>query len=351
MLVPVSERGLASVGPGAVEGSFSPGDPAGEAVDAIVRLVCADDWVFVGCPGPGRGEYVVAAHGVMPPGLGRPRHHRSRRRGVWTIPADGRFFGSGVAVGFGDDRALYGTLRLFRRAGREPFSPTELRLLGFAHESFSSRMSRLRLLRQQPAGTVAAARPESWAQRRTDESALYIVDRELRIVLGPPPLEGEEPWPAEASVEPRLPSALERIVRELARELDEAPPGERVAVAQPAPFMSVRAEPLHGRCSEQYIAVHMKAFGERDALRGAAKEFHISPREMETLLLLMDGLTVSEMGERLSIATSTIQDHIKSLLDKTQSTNRAAMVARVLGWAAPHDILAAHGDETLSPAP
>jgi len=34
----------------------------------------------------------------------------------------------------------------------------------------------------------------------------------------------------------------------------------------------------------------------------------------------------------LYITSSTVQDHINSMLDKTESRNRSELIARVLGW-------------------
>ena len=41
---------------------------------------------------------------------------------------------------------------------------------------------------------------------------------------------------------------------------------------------------------------------------------------------------LEEIAEALNITTSTVQDHIKSMVDKTESRNRTELIARVLGW-------------------
>ena len=65
---------------------------------------------------------------------------------------------------------------------------------------------------------------------------------------------------------------------------------------------------------------------------GPAARYHISPREPEVLALLLDGAKLEEIAEALNITTSTVQDHIKSMVDKTESRNRTELIARVLGW-------------------
>jgi DNA-binding NarL/FixJ family response regulator len=55
------------------------------------------------------------------------------------------------------------------------------------------------------------------------------------------------------------------------------------------------------------------------------------------LALLLDGLKLDEIGAQLHITTSTVQDHIKSMVDKSGSRNRTELIARVLGWESAHE--------------
>ena len=59
-----------------------------------------------------------------------------------------------------------------------------------------------------------------------------------------------------------------------------------------------------------------------------ATRYEVTPREMEVLLALADGLTVREAGERLGCADRTIGFHLSNLMDKLHATNRAAVVQR-----------------------
>ena len=47
---------------------------------------------------------------------------------------------------------------------------------------------------------------------------------------------------------------------------------------------------------------------------------------------LLDGNHLDQIAQQLYITSSTVQDHIKSMLDKTGSRNRSELIARVLGW-------------------
>ena len=47
---------------------------------------------------------------------------------------------------------------------------------------------------------------------------------------------------------------------------------------------------------------------------------------------MLEGLSSALIAERLHISQATAQGHLKRLLLKTESKNRAQMIARVLGW-------------------
>jgi DNA-binding CsgD family transcriptional regulator len=81
-----------------------------------------------------------------------------------------------------------------------------------------------------------------------------------------------------------------------------------------------------------FIGVRIDRFRPTNSLTGAASRFHISPRELQVLALLLDGAQLDEIGQRLHITSSTVQDHIRSMVEKTESRNRTELVARVLGW-------------------
>jgi DNA-binding CsgD family transcriptional regulator len=41
---------------------------------------------------------------------------------------------------------------------------------------------------------------------------------------------------------------------------------------------------------------------------------------------------MDQISKQLYITSPTVQDHIKSMLEKTESRNRSELIARVLGW-------------------
>jgi DNA-binding CsgD family transcriptional regulator len=56
----------------------------------------------------------------------------------------------------------------------------------------------------------------------------------------------------------------------------------------------------------------------------------LSPRELEMLSLIVEGLTAKEMADQLSVSIHTIDSHTRHLFKKLDVRSRAAAVARAL---------------------
>jgi DNA-binding NarL/FixJ family response regulator len=69
---------------------------------------------------------------------------------------------------------------------------------------------------------------------------------------------------------------------------------------------------------------------ERSAIRGPELESLLSRRELQVLRLIGEGATNSEIAERLVIATSTVQSHVKRILHKLGVKNRTEAAVRYL---------------------
>ncbi len=70
----------------------------------------------------------------------------------------------------------------------------------------------------------------------------------------------------------------------------------------------------------------------RDSLVRAAARYALTRRQCDVLALILEGDSVCEIARALCITENTVQGYVKSLLSKTRSRNRPAMVARVLEW-------------------
>ena len=66
-----------------------------------------------------------------------------------------------------------------------------------------------------------------------------------------------------------------------------------VGVAHPVPFLVVRTRPMSGPAG-LFIGVRIDRFQPPHSLTGPAERFHISPRELQVLALLLDGATRAE---------------------------------------------------------
>jgi len=76
--------------------------------------------------------------------------------------------------------------------------------------------------------------------------------------------------------------------------------------------------------SAQMAASLVAEFRQRQSNK---EDIDLSPREMEVLKLVGDGLTNSEIAEKMFLGESTVRTYLSRLLDKLQLRNRAAAVA------------------------
>jgi DNA-binding CsgD family transcriptional regulator len=97
------------------------------------------------------------------------------------------------------------------------------------------------------------------------------------------------------------------------------------------PDLMVTLIPLAGP-GGSFVGMTFERFETREALARSIIAFGITRREAEVLRLMLDGLSSALIAERLHISQATAQGHLKRLLVKTDSRNRAQMIARVLGW-------------------
>jgi DNA-binding CsgD family transcriptional regulator len=211
------------------------------------------------------------------------------------------------------------------------FTSSEIRVLTFALDAVSEQFSTLRL--QLPlTASPQHAKNTIGGESQSSDGAFYVLDSNFQIVLA---------WSSEdqrhialtgahTRIAERLPAMLEEKVRALTDGWS-SDSLNACGVSYPVPFLVVRTQPMSGPAG-LFIGVRIDRFQEPNSLTGTVARFHISPREVQVLALLLDGMHLDQIAERLHITSSTVQDHIKSMLDKTKSSNRSEMIARVLGW-------------------
>lgn len=227
----------------------------------------------------------------------------------------------GLTLICGDDDWTAGLVILLRgeRGGR--FSDGDVAELSAAAPSISAYL-----------GRFAGRSAETKLRLRTrSQPALFVLNDAYEIEYAWNPEDGDTPTtPVNAAL--RLAPSFERAVRSLTAEWDAADPATLCdGMAVPEPPFVLRVIPLRGSAGLR-IGVSVERLKTRNAMRSAARKFGLSPRELEVLTLLLEGRDTKEAADVLHIAPSTVNDHVKRMLTKTQSRNRAELVARALGW-------------------
>ncbi len=59
--------------------------------------------------------------------------------------------------------------------------------------------------------------------------------------------------------------------------------------------------------------------------------FHLTPRESQTVLLLVEGLTSKEIAGRLNISTNTVKAFLRLVMVKMNVSTRSGIVGRIVG--------------------
>lgn len=309
-------------------------DPAYAIISAIIRVVPASRWAFARVDVRGEWGNLLDSQGNGS-SLSRLKSEFLRQRekskqgpriAATLGPLD--TFESGITLLFADTRANFGILTLLRTAELGPFTSSEISMLTLALDSTSEQLSALRL-------DPLDEKPDAPSERleQPADGAFYVLDQELEIVLA---------WSAEdqrrialtglrTQLAHRLPAVLEETVRDLIAGWRSDPVTQTVGSSRPVPFLVVRTQPMSGPAG-LFVGVRIDRFHAPNSLVGPAERYRISPRELQVLALLLDGAKLEEIGLQLHITSSTVQDHVKSMLDKTGSRNRTELIARVLGW-------------------
>jgi DNA-binding CsgD family transcriptional regulator len=205
-----------------------------------------------------------------------------------------------------------------------PFTESDFRLLALAKT----------LSEETLAGTAHSEdepRPAEPFQRA--KPMLFILDQSYQTVMGNrfDALPSNDASNANSTLGIRLPQVFEKTIRDLTAAWAKDPSVSVNVSAMPVPSLYLR---IHDLASEQgyFLAVTIEMTRRRNVLLGASKRFFITPREREVVASLLDGMRTDEIAERLSITVSTVNDHIKKLIERTGASNRSQMLARILGW-------------------
>jgi DNA-binding CsgD family transcriptional regulator len=79
-----------------------------------------------------------------------------------------------------------------------------------------------------------------------------------------------------------------------------------------------------------YVLMLRRAELPEAKIKTICQQFHLSPRQEQTLAYLFQGLTSKEIAGFLDLSPHTVKIHIRALMTKLQVTTRTALVGRVL---------------------
>jgi DNA-binding CsgD family transcriptional regulator len=318
-------------------------DPARAIIESILRIVPASRWAFARIKSEKGIVSLLSSHANDEEEFGLAHELKEQRKSSPYGPRIAATLNvpdnctSGITLVIAAERDDLGILTLLRNESLGSFTSEEVRMLMLALDTLFEHLSALKLRPASRQTRAAREYDDSEVVPRSAGGAAYVLNQDFAIVLtgGFERKYHASAATLQAHASERLPPILEETVRALTFDWfsEEAPQARMV---RPVPFLVVAAKPMSGPAG-LFIDVRVDRFQSRNSLNQAALQFGISPREIQTLALLLDGNQLEEIALDLHITSSTVQDHIKSMIGKTRSRNRSELIARIFGWYSPLD--------------
>jgi len=173
---------------------------------------------------------------------------------------------------------------------------------------------------QMPAGPVVLLlSPALVVRAQTPQTQRYL------RVLVPPEAGDHAPVPA---------GAYNVAAQLLAAEagVDNSPPVARVHLAG-GRWLTLRAARMgtSPAVAGRDVAVSIEPSTTTDRVSVFARACGLTPRETELLQHLAGGADTREVARQMFVSENTVQDHLKSIFDKSTARSRRALLARALG--------------------
>jgi DNA-binding NarL/FixJ family response regulator len=255
------------------------------------------------------------------------------RSRVWREVLSRYHVGDMASVVFADQFGCWAFLDLWRDDTREPFSAGDADFMASVAAPLASS------LRHCQARTFTAT---ATPHRQAIGPVVLTLDDDLRIVSR---TAASQAW-LDALLPPEpdqraIPASVYNVAAQLlaAEEgVDENPASSRIHLADGF-WLTLRAArlsddelqqgvPTHGAATI-VVAVEESSAAERLELFGRA--FGLSARERELLSLLATGSDTRAMARQMSLSEHTVQDHLKSIFNKTGARDRVTVLSRALG--------------------
>jgi DNA-binding CsgD family transcriptional regulator len=227
-----------------------------------------------------------------------------------------------ASIVFRDRFGCWGFLDLWRSAPATPFTAAEADFLATIVPAVTSALRCRQAATFTPRSKTTAGRdalvlllsPELTMRAQTRQTGEY-----LRRLL---------PTPAERSP---IPAAVYNVAAQLVAVeagVDDHPPAASVHLGDGV-WVTLRAAWM-GDDRPSDIAVTIEHASPAERLEIFGRAFALSEREGELLAVLSDGVDTREAANQMHLSVHTVQDHLKSIFDKTGSRSRRDLFARAL---------------------
>ncbi len=301
----------------------TPDNRFGALCDYAAGLVSAAEW----CVGVEPSVLESFALACRSAGLGRSRGRRLLHEALIEVhragdaPARVLRFSSAddadaLAVCFREHERFAGVLVYARRANAPRFGEHEVAAVRAALPELQARFR---------AAWGDEAAPGAAARRRSP--ALCILRPDLSVETGS--LDALAVV-VERDGTKRLPTRLEARVGAAVADWGSDPAANPPKMALRDDGRSVlRIFPLAAEDGMRIAVMWEPPRREASVLR-SAERYALTRREIEILQLLADGFSSAAIAARLSIAESTVNEHVARMMQKTESANRVELVATTL---------------------
>jgi DNA-binding CsgD family transcriptional regulator len=273
-------------------------------------------WSFLAHSGRLAGATSLATHGD----LTRSARHRSQA---------GYGIGDELRGSFVLDRVYWGAAAFLRDEGQPWFTDEEVRVLAALCEPIAAGIRHALVV-----STAAAA-----ARNQSDVGPGLVVFDENGVAESISP--AAEHWVEQLVEIPRPATAADsKVLQAVAARVgaqDSLPARSRV-LTRSGTWLLLYGTPLASAVDGQdgapaggriRTAVIIQSAAPSDVAPLVALAYGLSERERQITRLCLQGLSTKQMAGRLQISPYTVQDHLKSIFDKTGVRSRGELVSQV----------------------
>jgi DNA-binding CsgD family transcriptional regulator len=231
-------------------------------------------------------------------------------------------FDDEVRVVCSDSTGTWGALTLARESGRPSFKASEVSFLGALAPLLAEGLRRAAILGHAAAGDLRATGVVVLSPDNSVDTATPGAERMLADLAADTP-------GADLPISVLSVAALaRRIASDYRNELgSDTFARARVRTAQ-GNWLTVRGSVL-GDGPDSSVAVLIEESQPAELAPLIADAYGLTDRERRVTQLVALGFSTKDIGQRLHLSAYTVQDHLKSIFDKTGAGSRGELVARL----------------------